>query len=229
MKLMFIFLCIWFYNVSSFALTFRSDVPISVKNQMIDDLKFVDQIQGNMQTPFHRSLFGSLKGQNYKVFFEKRISAVAMDDCGSPNTIACVLTYYKPINIMWLTENYYKFSQPSIARVMTIFHEARHTENKNNNWFHADCPIPFLDENGKDRISLWTGVKLEGLAGCDETAFGSYGISVIMLQNISKFCTNCSEKIKMDADIYSSDELNRMYLPTVKKSMQNDFNTKVKN
>ena len=88
---------------------------------------------------------------------------------------------------------------------------------------HDTCPRPFLDANGKDMTSIWTGAKLEGQPACDSTYQGSYGSSTIMLKNVAKFCTNCSDKVKMDADIYANDQLGRIDRPNVKKAMQDDF------
>jgi cyclophilin family peptidyl-prolyl cis-trans isomerase len=39
---------------------------------------------------------------------------------------------------------------------------------------------------------------------------GSYGSSMIMLKNISKYCTNCSDKVKLDAGIYADDQFKRI-------------------
>jgi hypothetical protein len=80
-----------------------------------------------------------------------------------------------------------------------------------------------LDENGHEKVSIWTGASLAGEPACDTTAFGSYGSSTIMLKNISKFCTNCADKVKMDADLYSTDQLGRISDASVKQSMIADF------
>jgi hypothetical protein len=130
---------------------------------------------------------------------------------------------------MWLTENFIKFSHPQIARLMVVYHEARHTEAKSGFWGHDTCPTPFLDEDGKPMSSIWTGAPLAGEAACDSTAFGSYGSSTIMLKNISKFCENCSDKVKMDADMYATNQLGRIHKASVKQSMLDDFNTSGKN
>lgn len=83
---------------------------------------------------------------------------------------------------MFLTNNFIKFSHPQIARMMVVFHESRHSEVKNRNWPHDDCPSPYVDENGKDIVSIWTGAQVAGMPACDSTPFGSYGSSTIMLK-----------------------------------------------
>ena len=93
---------------------------------------------------------------------------------------------------------------------MVVFHEARHTESQNGNWSHATCPTPFVDANGKEIKSIWTGSTLAGEAACDSTALGSYGSSTIMLKNIQLNCTNCTDKVKMDAGLYADDQYKRL-------------------
>ena len=204
------------------ALKFDSDVPKNIQTQIVDDLAFMAQIQGSGQTPFHKEIFTEVSGKAYQTFFDTRIFSVGVDACGGGAAVACVQPFFNP-NKMWLTQNYIKFSHPQVARAMVVYHEARHSETKNGNWMHANCPRPFLDENGKDKTSIWTGAKLEGEAACDVKYQGSYGSSTIMLKNISKFCSNCNDKVKMDADIYATDQLGRISKPAVKQQMLNDF------
>lgn len=209
-------------SVNVWALTYDSDVPKDLQNQMNQDLGFVAQVQGNGQTKFHQQIYGAVDGKSYKSFFESHIEEAGLDDCGDSLAVACVSPFYNP-NKMWLTPNYTKFSHPQIARLMIVFHEARHAESDHGNWMHDTCPNPFKDETGKDKVSIWTGAKLAGQPACDSTPFGSYGSSTIMLKNVSKFCANCTDKVKMDADIYAMDQLGRIDRAEVKKAMLSDF------
>jgi hypothetical protein len=107
--------------------------------------------------------------------------------------------------------------------MMVVFHEARHTETQNGNWGHATCPTPFLNKEGKEMRSIWTGASLAGEPACDETPLGSYGSSTIMLKNIQKFCKNCTDKVRMDAGIYADDQFQRIIAEEAIKSMQKDL------
>lgn len=206
------------------AIAYDSDVPADIKAQMESDLGFMNGIQGSgQQTAMHKQIFGEVSGVSYQSFFESRVTGLGMNSCGGGMAVACVIPYMDSSK-MWLTQNFVKFSHPQIARLMVVYHESRHTENDNGNWPHDTCPTPFLDEQGKDMISIWTGAKLEGEPACDSTAFGSYGSSTILLKNVAKYCSNCSDKVKMDADIYATDQLGRIDSPDVKKSMLADFN-----
>lgn len=218
-----LFLALSFSISANAALKFDKSVPENIKTQMVEDLAFIGQISGNGQTKFHQNIFGAVDGPTYATFFDTRIVEVGMNACGGGAAVACVMPFQNP-NKMWLTKNFVNFSHPQVARTMIVFHEARHSETKNGNWMHDTCPVPFLDANGKDMASIWTGAKLEGQAACDSSEKGSYGSSTIMLKNISKFCANCSEKVRMDADMYATDQLGRIDVPAVKEAMIADFN-----
>jgi hypothetical protein len=203
-------------------LSYDSNVPSDIQKQMEDDISFISQVQGTQATPFHNEIYGVVNGNNYQKFFVSHVSKVGMNDCGSSAAVACVIPMSNPHKI-WLTNNFVKFSHPQVARVMVVFHEARHSESENGNWGHDTCPSPFVDEKGNAMKSIWTGEPLAGQPACDSTQYGSYGSSTIMLKNISKYCDNCSDKVKMDADVYAMDQLGRIDDPDVKQKMLNDF------
>lgn len=206
----------------AFSYTFDSDVPSSIQNQINTDLDFIKTIESNDQSDLHKSIFGSVSGEVYFDFFRSRVSEIGLNNCGSQNAVACVIPFLKSSK-MWLTENYTKFSHPQIARMMVIFHEARHTETNHMYWQHAICPTPFLDADGNEYKSIWTGASLAGEAACDSTVEGSYGSSMIMMKNISKYCTNCSDKVKMDAGIYADDQFNRIIDKKARQEITNDL------
>jgi len=206
------------------ALKFDNNVPKDIQQQMVDDLSFMNQLTGNGATPFHKQIYGDVSGATYKSFFESHITSVGLSSCGGGAAVACVQPFFDP-NKMWLTNNFIKFSHPQIARLMVVYHEARHAETNHGNWGHDTCPTPFLDENGKDMSSIWTGAPLAGEPACDSTYLGSYGSSTVLLKNVSRFCANCSDKVKMDADIYATDQLGRIDRPDVKNAMLADFAT----
>lgn len=206
------------------AVNFDNNVPQEIQKQMVEDLSFMAGVQGRGQTPLHQEIFGPVGGQTYRTFFDTRITAIGLNSCGGGNAVACVMPFVNP-NKMWLTQNFIKFSHPQVARSMVVYHEARHSETKNGNWGHDNCPTPFLDDQGKDKASIWTGAKLEGQPACDSTPYGSYGSSTILLKNISKFCSNCTDKVRMDAELYSQDQLGRINNAPAKQAMIRDFNS----
>ncbi|OFZ03524.1 MAG: hypothetical protein A2070_08380 [Bdellovibrionales bacterium GWC1_52_8] len=209
------------------AYTFDKEVPEEIKTQMVNDLSFIDTIEGEKSSALHQQIFGLVNGPVYTQFFNSRVTAIGMNACGGGKAVACVIPYYSNSK-MWLTENFVKFSHPQVSRMMVVFHEARHTEVKNGNFPHATCPTPFKDADGTDMKSIWTGATLAGEPACDKTPFGSYGSSMIMLKNIQKFCSNCTDKVKMDAGIYADDQFKRVTdqnaIQAIRKDLYNNVN-----
>ncbi|MFA6583315.1 MAG: hypothetical protein WCS77_03375, partial [Elusimicrobiaceae bacterium] len=206
----------------AFACPFDEDVPADIQKQIKEDMAFIGTVKGSAASQLHQKIFGAIDGPSYQKFFGTRVKAIGMDDCGSSNAVACVIPYASPSK-MWLTQNYIKFSHPQIARLMVVFHESRHTETANGFWSHARCPVPFVDASGKPITSIWTGSSLAGEPACDATPFGSYGSSMIMLKNIQKFCTNCTDKVKMDAGIYADDQYKRITDAKAALQIKNDL------
>jgi len=207
---------------TGFAYTFDSDVPANIQDQIKQDLSFIGTIQSTTQSNLHKTIFGAVSGDAYSKFFDSRVTGIGLNDCGNGNAVACVIPFEDPSK-MWLTNNYIKFSHPQVARMMVVFHESRHTESDHGNWPHANCPDPFLDANGSPMKSIWTGAPLASEPACDETPLGSYGSSTIMLKNISKFCTNCTDKVKMDAGIYADDQMGRITDAGAIQQMRDDL------
>lgn len=203
------------------AYTFDKNVPQDIREQTIADLEFMKSIQAEATSALHQEIFGAVQGDVYYKFFEDRVHKIGMDSCGSANAVACVMPWVS--NKIWFTNNYVKFKHPQISRLMVVYHEARHTEHENGNWRHATCPVPFLDENGEDMKSIWTGATLAGQPACDVTPAGSYGSSMIMLKNISKYCTSCNEKVKLDAGIYADDQFGRVTSTSAREAIINDL------
>ncbi len=210
-------------SAPSFALDFDRSVPAPIAQQMTQDLQFVQTVQGPQMTPFGAKIFGGMSGAGLTNWFVTRIDTVSMNDCGGGGAVACVMPFWGGDHTMYLTQNYVKFSHPQIARLMVVYHEARHTETQNGNWGHANCPTPFRDANGQDVTSIWTGIGLAGKPGCDTTPFGSYGSSLILLKNIEKFCASCNDKVRMDARLYSDDQMKRIIDPNSYGQLVNDF------
>lgn len=222
MKNSFIAALVLVWGTQAFAYQFDPGLNQTVVQQMKDDLSFMTTLKGTTPSKLHRQIFGEIDGNEYKNFFETRVTEIGYNRCGGGNAVACVIPYLAPSK-MWITDNYIKFSHPQISRLMVVYHEARHTESKNSNWGHAYCPTPFVDENGKEIKSIWTGATLAGEPACDVTPLGSYGSSLILLKNISKFCTNCTDKVKMDAGLYADDQFRRIIDEKARAEIKSDL------
>src|SRR3954469_13371682 len=85
---------------TAMAYTFDADVPADIKNQMITDLGFINSIKGGTASDLHKQIFGTVDGPSYTKFFESRVTAIGLNDCGSPKAVACVIPFYNPSK-MW--------------------------------------------------------------------------------------------------------------------------------
>ena len=206
---------------------FSADVPVAVKDQMIKDLELTQKIEGGKTSKLYLDIFQSatLSGPGLNSFFDQRILNVDLGDCGVSAAVACVKPYLSN-DTMFLTPIFVKTDIPQILRVSILFHESRHTERSHGGWGHAICPTPFLDSQGRDIISSVSGVKLQGLPGCDNVALGAYGMEAVFLKNIGNVCTNCSEKVQMDAELFGDDILLRISDANVQKLMRDDLQKK---
>jgi hypothetical protein len=206
----------------TFGFEFDSNVSRSIRSQLTQDLALVETIESERASDLHIKIFGSVSGTTYISYFNSRVEKIGKDRCKDKNAVACVIPKVDSTKI-WLTENYVKLNQPQMGRIMTLFHEARHTENEYANWPHSTCPDPFLNSQGNPIKSIFTGALLAGERACDETPYGSYGTAVVMLKNIYKFCTNCTAKVKMDAGIYADDQLNRISEDHANQALRDDL------
>ncbi len=201
-------------------LSYDANVTPVVKQQMEDDIVFINSIKGSKTTPLYTQIFGTMDGANLTKWLLSRVKSVGYEE-RTDGAVAFVWLLMP--TKMWLTQNFVNFSHPAIARLMIVFHEARHTEVKSGGNPHATCPTPFLNEKGEDMKSIWTGRLLAGEPACDSSPFGSYGSSTILLKNVAMNCESCSEKVKMDADIYATDQMGRITNPEAKEQMKKDF------
>ncbi|MBX9768165.1 MAG: hypothetical protein K2X47_12905 [Bdellovibrionales bacterium] len=217
--------CILLSSTLAGAQSFDSKVPQDIQKQVRDDLAFIQSVNGQTSSPLYQKVFGTFEGSALIKWFNDRIHKIGMNACGNGNAVACVIPM-TGADRMYLTQNYIKFSHPQISRLMVLFHEARHTETNNGFWSHAVCPTPFRYDNGTDVRSIWTGAILAGEAACDNTPFGSYGSSTILLGNVARYCDSCNEKVKMDARLYAGDQVNRMTDINAKNDIWNDSLTK---
>lgn len=213
-----------FFNNFGFAQAngpeFFSSVPDELKTKITTDLKLVQEVQGSDGTPLYRQIFGNkLDGQNLSRFFAERIFTFDMSDCGGGKGVAACAN---SAHTMWITQNYVTYDIPQIYRISLIFHESRHTEAEHQDWKHVNCPVPFRDSAGQDVKGIITGTIFAGLLACDDVAMGAYGLQAVLLKNIELFCTNCTEKMKLDGKIFGNDTIKRIMDPRSSEQLRND-------
>jgi hypothetical protein len=203
-------------STQSMGLEFDPGVPVFLKEQVEGDLQFADSVRNTRVSKLHREIFGSAGQGEALHWFDSRVSYFGYGDCGgSATAVACVQG--RNDRKIWVTRNYVEIEHPQVARVMTLFHEARHTEGHRRNWPHSRCS-PFFKHK-----SIWTGSDLRWHFACDRTEYGSYGSASVLLNNISRFCSNCTEKVRRDAAIYSEDQVKRIVRRSASLRIKADF------
>jgi hypothetical protein len=207
-------------NSQLLAAQFDPNVSTPTRIQLLNDMAFVQGLKGNGVSALHEKIFGPVAGPAYLRFFNSRVKAVGLDE---QDTAPGEMAYVSESPRMWLTPNYVHYNMAQIVRVQIVFHESRHTESEHHYWPHVNCPVPFLDDDGKDVRGIITGTLLAGLEACDTTPIGAYGIELIMAKNIQKYCTTCTDKVKMDAGLYADDTLKRIINPAAKQAIREDL------
>ncbi len=195
-------------ETNTFPLRYMDEVPEATKIQLESDLERFFSMTGSNPSPLYKQIFKAMNRKASQKWFFSRVSDVGQNLCTSDSAVACVLSAWD--NYIFLSPNYTKFDHPAVARIMVLFHEARHTESGNGFWPHATCPKNYVDENGNPMKSIWTGAPLASEKACDLDEFGSYGIATILLLNIAYHCDNCSAEDRREAEIYGRDQLRRI-------------------
>lgn len=219
----FVYLIVLLFSLPIFAnqFVFDKNVTSEVKTQMLNDLNFIYQVELSRVSPLHTKIFGKfVKDKTYRSFFTSRVKKVGYD---STQTSAMAYVQIFNPNKMYFALNFVKFKVPQVSRVLTMYHESRHTEYSKGNWTHATCPMPFIGEDGKEVVGETTGIKLAGLDACDTTELGAYALGGILLNNLSKFCSNCTEKVKMDANFYAEAARKRIIDAGAQKRLKVDY------
>ena len=198
-----------------YGIKFDSTVTPKMKGEVLGDLSFIQTVTSARASPLHQEIFGMVNGSNYIRWFTQRVFEFGVDLDAGPTTVAYHTDEF--VNKIFVGGNYVNGGYPQIARLMTLFHEARHTETEHDFWEHAKCPRRFPHR------SIWTGADISGGYACEDNAYGSYSSVSVMLNNISKFCSNCSAKVKADAKLYSDDQVLRVIDGDAMAKLQADF------
>lgn len=193
-------------------ITFDNEVPMDLQTQIRGDLDMISSVQGTTGSATFQSIFQTkiLDGVSLKNFFNQRITAFGMDDCGGGGSVAACVIPWNSTSKMWVTPNYVKFSAPQLFRISIIFHESRHTEENNGFFSHVNCPVPYKDASGRDIVGIISGRPMAGLPACDNKINGAYGLQAVLLKNVEHACTNCTEKVRQDGQLFGNDAINRI-------------------
>lgn len=201
-----------------FLFFFDSDEEVLIR----EDLEFLFSLKLDAVTPLHHLVFGGAGGDAYRSYFHTRAKSIRRS-LSSYAAYAFVAPYNSPgyHDRIAVTSKFFELSQ--LMRISVLVHEARHSEVDHDYWHHVTCPSPYLDERGIE-MRTKEGVSLAGRRqACDQSAMGSFGVVVIMLNGIANHCTNCSEEIRHEAAFLSQDIVKRIIDPSERKRLTDDL------
>jgi len=202
------------------ALEWDEKMPGGLRQALEADLDFVKTIRGSEKTERHGRIYGSVDGGDYLKFFVDRIDTVGY----AGDTREGVMAYVQIFDphTMWVSSNVTKYQTPQTWRVSMLWHESRHSETENGGWGHVICPKTLRDIHGQPLKGRLSGTSLTGKAACDRVADGAYGATATMMGNISRYCENCGEKTKADAEIIFEDGISRLTADALRKELFDD-------
>ena len=169
----------------------------------------------------HKQVFGAVDGATYQNWFSARVREIKFEPDAEVDAVAYV-DHEQALDVIHLAPEYIQYDHPQIIRVGVLFHEARHAE-KNADWSHVDCPVPFMDDQFSYIVNIWNGRRIEGDPRCDVTALGANGVVAILMDNVAKFCTNCNEKTCLDSGLMKNDAMSRIIDQKAKQQLTDDF------
>lgn len=213
-----------FLPYKSLALTIDENIPLDVRQILLGDLEFLKAITGDNATHLHELVFGKghIHGQAYYRFLNERVKAIGYDNSAQKRGVAYSAVFEGRRSKLWITKAYTSEKYPRILRLSVLLHEARHCE-KDSSWLHSKCPIPFLDEKGHDVVT-YSGKPLAGKEVlCDADEHGSYGVQVLFLKNVEKYCANCSSDEKNQAGAWAYENFKHIAKPQARQNLIMDF------
>lgn len=159
------------------------------------DLDLISYLKFTATAPLFQRFFQPSNAIGLQNFIEKRVHKISWE----PNAPEGVTAAANGNGILFLTREYAD-NYPQIARISVIIHEAKHLEPET--WDHQWCRQPYLFQLDQllYRIPELNQVSVKA---CDRTELGAYGIQYTFLRAIAESCSNCTDKIKMDARLYS--------------------------
>lgn len=174
----------------------QSSVQFSRAIQLFKvDVDHLTLLQIKAKTPLFERFFGATGSQGILNYISSLVKNLSWLENPPEGVIAAASD-----GIMFLTEGYIDSSMPQIGRWGVLIHESRHLVG--GGWPHTWCPSPYYFVLG---LSSYRIPELDQLsvAACDESEMGAYGIQYTFLRAVAESCSNCTDKVIMDARFFS--------------------------
>jgi hypothetical protein len=179
--------------------TMSSDPQALAAKQTIEsDFNAVSQFSFSNVSPLFQKIFDGQEAADVTRFFLKRVTSFSWD----PSLTDIILASASPgTTHITVGPALLNSSIPQVYRISTFIHEARHNESKR--WGHVPCKS---DYSFKLDDIVFPETRLAQALFCDRYANGAYGVQYVFLRAIVNSCTNCTEKMKLDAKLYGDYE-----------------------
>ncbi len=179
-------------------------------SELNNSLMFLDRIELSKTSPLFKKFFKT----SILDFLSSNIKGFEWDNLlGTPNAPIAMATgpgKEPEINVGF---NFLKPHFSLVERSSILIHEARH--NQHIKYDHKVCPSDFP-------YSSSSGVPLANEAACEDIVDGSYGVQIVFLTNVSRYCTNCDEQTKKIASSLANEYLKRIISNSAKRTIIND-------
>jgi hypothetical protein len=118
------------------------------------------------------------------------------------------------VGIVMLGEGY-SDQVPSMARIGTLVHEARHSDctgglSRSDLAKVRDNELPDNHACGHIHVNCPAGHDYEGLPACDSHPWGAYSVGAYFYAAIAQDCTNCTSEELQYATMLASDSISRV-------------------
>lgn len=172
---------------------------LASKYRVYRDLNGISEMKFGLTSPYFQKIFGGSEASNVVEFFDRHVSKIEWSaDC--PNGVIARVAVGGDMQVC---SEFLRASTPQVLRMSTLIHEARHMEKNHGNWPHVACPTPYTFEIESTPFQFkGHGLPLE----CDVNEFGGYGVEYAFLRSVVDSCENCSEKMKLDAQLLSDED-----------------------
>lgn len=183
------------FNHVAFADDSQSVDEKKIKNTFSQDMNEISGFRFLQCSPYQAKIFGGADGHFVLDFIKKRVVSYDIEDLGE----GVIARNNYPDKTLSFNPILFAGSISQIYRLATYVHEARHSDG--DGWFHVSCPDS-IEINGRS----YSNGRMAGADDCDDTDIGAYGVEYTFLRSIKNSCSNCNEKTKLDAELFSDDE-----------------------
>lgn len=159
------------------------------------DVSALSQVRIKSKASLFKSFFGSSDSSGIQRFITTRVKNIGYSSQVPEGVLAAAGE-----GVMFLTPAYHASDSPQVSRLAVVVHEARHLDQ--SPWAHVWCPSPYYFTLGS-RAYRVPELEHVPIQACDDTEYGAYGVQYTFLRAIGESCSNCTDKVKMDARLFS--------------------------